>query len=469
MENDMSCERDRFVSALIAVALIAPLAAQQATAPPGMSLPAALEAALRNYPSIRVSQAQIDAAAAGIQLARTAYLPHLDAAAQVNRATRNNVFGVMLPQGVFPSLSGPVLGTNNLGTAWNSAAGGLLTWEPFDFGQRAAGLAAAAASQSRAQAALKRTEFEVAATAADAFVTLAAAQELVKAAQAAVNRSEVIARNTQALAEAGLRPGADAARADAETAAARTLAIQAQQAVDTARANLARFTGGEPRDLTISPERLLDVPARRPVAPFQGNLVPAAAEQNAAIEQVRAQIRVLERSYFPKFALQAAAYARGAGAETNGRNLGGLNGLAPNTQNYAAGLTVTFPVFERSAIRAREAEQAANLRAETARYELLAVDLKARWNAAVAELDGAWRIAGNTPAQATAARAASEQAQARYQSGLGAMDAVAEAQRLVAQAEIDDALARLSVWRRLLGVAIAAGDLQPFLAEAGRP
>jgi hypothetical protein len=40
---------------------------------------------------------------------------------------------------------------------------------------------------------------------------------------------------------------------------------------------------------------------------------------------------------------------------------------------------------------------------------------------------------------------------------------VADAERLLTQAEIDDALARLSVWRALLSVAAAQGDLQPFL------
>jgi outer membrane protein TolC len=77
-------------------------------------------------------------------------------------------------------------------------------------------------------------------------------------------------------------------------------------------------------------------------------------------------------------------------------------------------------------------------------------------------------VAANTPVQAAAARAATEQATARYQSGLGNIDAVAEAQRLLTQAEIDDALARLGVWRRLLGVATAAGDIQPFLAEVSQ-
>jgi outer membrane protein len=77
-------------------------------------------------------------------------------------------------------------------------------------------------------------------------------------------------------------------------------------------------------------------------------------------------------------------------------------------------------------------------------------------------------VAANTPVQVKAALAATQQATARYQAGLGTIDQVAEAQRLLTQAEIDDALARLGVWRGLLGVAAAAGDIQPFLAEVGQ-
>ena len=195
---------------------------------------------------------------------------------------------------------------------------------------------------------------------------------------------------------------------------------------------------------------------------------PLAAEQSAAIEQLRAQLRTLERTYFPRFFLQGSAYARGTGAELNGSRLGGLNGLAPNFQDYALGLTVTFPMMDRASIRAREAEQSATVRAETARYRQIATDLTAQWNAAVAALNGARQVAANTPIQIVAARAAATQAGARYQSGLGNIDEVAEAQRLLTQAEIDDALARLGVWRALLGVATAAGDIQPFLVEASQ-
>lgn len=427
-----------------------------------------VEAALRNYPSIRVSQEEIAAAAAGIRLARTAYLPRFDTIAQVNRATRNNVFGMLMPQAVIPSMSGPALGLNTFGTAWGSAIGGLVTWEPFDFGLRRANVAAALAARVQSEATLRRTEYEVAVATADAFLTLAAAQETVRAANAGVDRAATVAQTIHALVDAQLRPGADASRADAELAAARTQLIQSEEAVDVAKTNIARFTGAEPVNVAIAAGKLVQLPADRTVAPVDFRANPLALEQQAFIEEAQAQLHALERQYFPRFYLQGAAYARGTGAQTDGRILGGLNGLGPTTGDLGIGFTVTFPVFDFASLHAREDAQSATIRAQTSRAQQIATDIRAQWNAAVATLNGARRVADNTPIQVRAARDANDQATARYRVGLANIDDVAEAQRLLTQSEIDDALARLAVWRALLAIAIAAGDIRPFLAEVGQ-
>src|SRR5215217_645604 len=74
-------------------------AAQNAGAAP-LTLDAAIQLALKNYPAIKESRARAQAAAEGIGVARTAYLPRLDLMWQENRATTNNVFGLLLPQSV---------------------------------------------------------------------------------------------------------------------------------------------------------------------------------------------------------------------------------------------------------------------------------------------------------------------------------------------------------------------------------
>jgi outer membrane protein TolC len=119
-------------------------------------------------------------------------------------------------------------------------------------------------------------------------------------------------------------------------------------------------------------------------------------------------------------------------------------------------------------VHARHELEAAHERTERARLELVTRDLKAERDRAEAMLRAAREIATNTPVQLEAARAAERQANARYQSGLGTLIEVAEAQRLLTQAEIDDSLARLAIWRALLGVARANGDLDPVTTAAGR-
>jgi outer membrane protein TolC len=89
----------------------------------------------------------------------------------------------------------------------------------------------------------------------------------------------------------------------------------------------------------------------------------------------------------------------------------------------------------------------------------------ARWPPRAA-LQAARELAQLTPVQLEAARAAESQAQARYRAGLATLTEVADTQRSLAQAEIDDGLAKLNVWRALLAQSTAEGDLEPFLRRA---
>jgi outer membrane protein TolC len=61
-----------------------------------LTLGQVVETALERYPAVQVSQEQASAAAAAIRLARTTYLPRADFLGQLNRATHNNIFGMLL-------------------------------------------------------------------------------------------------------------------------------------------------------------------------------------------------------------------------------------------------------------------------------------------------------------------------------------------------------------------------------------
>ncbi|HVG27827.1 MAG TPA: TolC family protein [Acidobacteriaceae bacterium] len=426
----------------------------------------------KNFPSVQISEEELNASAAGIALARTAYLPRVDALAQFNRATRNNVFGALLPQPIIPSMSGPVIGTNNGGSVWGSATGVLVAWQPFDFGARHASVQAATAARDRASAARQRTQLEVATASADAFLTLLAATQTRAAAQAAVDNWETLRRSIHALTAAQLRPGADESRVEAEKAAALTQLAQADEAVEISRATLTKFRTPAPAPSadTPAPGRLLTELPLLPdeAAPFRSAQTPAAAEQRAAIAQSAAQLHAIERSWVPQFNLEAAAYARGTGALPDGTRLPGANGLAPTTGNFAAGVNITFPLMDFASLHAREAAQTANLHSAQAGADLTDRNLQEQFAQAKATLHASQIIAANTPVQLNSARTALAQADARYKAGLAPVDDLAQAQRLLVAAEIDDALARLNIWRAFLRLSYIRGDLTPFLQEASR-
>jgi len=431
--------------------------------PRSFTLQQAIGYAVQHYPSIRAALERIQAAQGQIDLARTSYLPGANLLWQSNRATANNIFGLLLPQGVVPPISGPVLPATSNRSAWGSAAGALLSWEPFDFGYRRATVDAARAGQNAARSRSDLTRLDVATAAGQAFFSLLASEQVVRTARANVDRWQVFDKSVHVLVDNQLRPGADGSRADAELALATTQLIQAESAEREARAALADILGITGTNVEVDPGQLLTSGPEENIPALPPSSHPAAVAQDAQVEQAKAQKKALDRTFVPRFFTQAALSERGSGANVDGTYAGGLNGLGLERMNYAAGITVTFPLFDYFSIRAQKKISAANQKAEEARYDQTLQDLSGQVEQAKAALDGARRVAENTPIEIRAARASEAQARARYQTGLATIVEVSEAEGLLVQAEIDDALARLNVWRALEGVASAQGNLQPFV------
>jgi outer membrane protein len=433
-----------------------------------LTIARAVQQAVEQYPTARVNEEQIKAAAAGVQLSRLAYLPKADAIAQVNRATRNNVYGMLLQQQVISPISGPPLAANAGTNVWGSAVGFLVSWEPFDFGLRAAAVGVSAAGQRRAEAGLKRTRFEVAAIAADAYLTLLAAEQALESAKAGRERIVAIEGVVRGLVDSGLRPGGDLSRTRAEGTAAANQVIQANAAVEIAMTSLAQLLNTPVAQLKVSKQRFLDLPTPS-IANADLSAHPVLVEQRVAKEESDARLKVLQRSYYPKFNTQATMYARGTGANPDFTTGGGGSGLGPNIYNWGVGFTMTYSLMELPGLRVRKEIEVARGRTEQARQEQLLRDLETQRMKAQVQMKTAEQIAANTPVLVGAAREARSQAAARYQAGLSSITELADAERVLIAAEIDDSLARLGSWRAQLGVAIAQGDLTDFLARAEKP
>ena len=428
-----------------------------------ITLSAAVDFALVHYPAVRESIERLSAAKESIGLARTAYLPRADLLWQSNRATRNNIFGALLPQSVIPPISGPVLSQMSNSGVWGSAGGVLVSWEPFDFGYRSALVDSAKAARQRANAQLLLTRLDVAARAADAFLTLAASMQKTRAAQADVNRREALAKSVHVLVDQELRPGADASRVDAELAAARIQFVLAQQTERDSQADFEELLGVAGKNLVIDTSGLLETAPSTSIVDVALKEHPAAQIEAARIEESTAKEREISKSYYPRFNLQGSFSGRGSGANPDGTFGTGTDGLGLTRRNWALGLTATFPVMDLVGLHFKKSLEQANERAQHYQYDETLQELTNRSEKASAAYQAAQEVAANTPVELKAAQQGEAQSRARYQAGLATIVEVADSQRLLLQSEIDDNLARLSVLRALLSQAFAAGQLQPFL------
>ena len=436
-----------------------------AQSPAPVTIGAVIDAAMKDRPTVIEATARATAATEAIRESEAAFMPRLDGLWQLNRASRNNVFGLLLPQSIVPPISGPVLGTDTFESAWGSAAGLLFSAEVFDFGRRSTTVDAARAQAASTDAQTSLARLNAGVAAADAYLAALGAQQALAVARANVARLETLYKTVKSQVDAELKPGVDQSRIDAELAAARNQLVTSEQLLAIAKLTIAEAMGQVDLEVALDPGRLLSAePPPTGPADQQPITHPAVIAATEAAKAAEMRSEATRLSFRPRIFFNGALASRASGANVNG-TIDDTRGLWPDVPNWAAGLTVSFPFFERSVNSARLAVDRAEAAALQARLQGVTQRQRIEARQAQVMLDAARRMAANIPAQLTAARQADAQARARYEAGLTGILEVADAQRLLAQAESEAALASLAVWRARLAVAVASGDLTSFVAE----
>jgi outer membrane protein len=424
----------------------------------------AIQQAEARYPAIRAAEEQKESARSAIGVAQAAYLPRADLVWQLNRATTNKANLVPLGQSIVPIPTPPARETTGH-SDWNTLTGVLFSWQPFDFGVRHAQVRTAQLGYESARHAVDLTKLDVESAAAGAFFDLASARQTVRAQQANVQRMEAFSHVIHVLVDNTLRPGADASQADAQLALARTQLIQAQTQENVRLEALANLLQLPSEQIAVDDAAVLvDAPAEATTGVLPASH-PAIEQQIAITDQAREQLHLLNRSWVPAFSLYGSVSGLGAGLTSTPSPTfqGGTAGLAPQTYNWMGAVQVTFPALQIFTLRPQRKAQEAQVNAGDAIRRRMLGDVSAQVKEARAMLAGARSVAENTPVELAAARESEKQQQVRYQSGLATVVEVSAAEATLAQAEGDDAVARLNVWRGLAGVAEAEGDLTPFL------
>lgn len=437
------------------------------------TLNSAVEYAEENYPAILKSRAQMLAAKENVTVQKlNEYLPESLFQYQEIMASHNKLAEVFFGSPVFPAVSGPGFDNVSMNPVFYSGAGFSVDWAPIDFGLHKARINLSKSQYAQVAAQTEVTRFDVSVAVANAFLDVVEALEQVRAAEENVASFAQFRKVVDAQVNANMKPGADASLAEAQLANANNQLLRAQLAKELSLANLANTIGAGGKDVTINaigiaaepkPARFLQVP---PI--FED--VPILKSSKAALVSMLGQRKILDKEYYPVFHFLGGVQLRSSGLPLSGqgRQSQGADGVFPVIPNYQVALIINWNFLDYFRIRAEKKVQDQRIVAQQQDYNLVLQNLQTEDVRSRARVRTAIQLADNMPVQVHASEIAVYQAQARYKTGLGSVAQVAEANQVLAQSRMQEAIARVGIWRALLSVSSAHGDMKPFLAEAQR-
>ena len=337
----------------------------KAPAPGGpVSLAQAVNIALKNNPSVHAATAYADAAQHAIDAAKSGYMPHLNFSEGFTRG--NNpvyVFGTLLTQRQFTAANFD-LGFLNVPPPIDNFRTQFSASMPlYDFG-RTSGRVKDARIQARGvREDANRTEQNVVFNVINAYLNGLLAREQVRVAQAAVAMTQSDLDRAHAREQQGLAVASDVLSAQAQLAQAKENLIRARNGVAISQAAL-NVAMGVPEDAPTQTEGKL--------APVQVALGDLASLQQQAIKQrpdyreaqLQAEkagnsVSLARKEYLPRIDMMGSWEQDNQTFAARGGN------------NWVAGATLTFSIFNGGARRAQIAESKAyQRRAEAMRSQM---------------------------------------------------------------------------------------------------
>jgi hypothetical protein len=198
--------------------------------------------------------------------------------------------------------------------------------------------------------------------------------------------------------------------------------------------------------------------------PFDLQSHPLALLKTAEILRWQSKQVVLDKAWRPHLWLNASIWGKGSSEPSNINPLSEKGGgILPQVFNYMVGVTYSFPFMEYFPLKAQKEMARSNELAARADFDLAMQVLEKKDARARILLAQSRKVANETPLLVEAARVREIKVQKRYTTGLTNMVELADAEKAIAQAEVEDALAQVDVWRSILSLAYVQGDLRPFM------
>jgi outer membrane protein len=410
--------------------------ADQPGVPDPLHLAQAIDLALCHNPQTRQSWANAKVQAAEVGVARSAYLPDINANVSLQRSEIRN----SPVEGGFTDLDASLS----------------IDYLLFDFGGRAANLALARESLLAANWTHNNTLQQVILNAVQGYYQLFATQEAVQSTLAAEKASLASLEAARARLKAGSATRADLLQAQTAYSQAQLDRTQAEGDAAAARGVLANALGlSADRELRIAPPP--DLEAQQIAERAVGELIEAAQRLRPDLAAAQAQVRAAESNISVQRSLTRPSISAfgsiGASQSSPGSD----------PRSGAVGLQLSIPLFTgyRNTYRVYQARE--QLEAEAASRDRLASDITLDVWRAYQDLRTQRQSLETSNDLVASAQENYDVALARYKAGVGTITDLLNAQSALVSAELQRIRARYQWNLAKATLAKAIGVLQPDL------
>jgi len=413
-------------------------------------------------PQLRAYKSRSDAAQDNVDLARNTLVPNLTAGYQAGYATDNNITGMSYP-GLLMPISGPVAAHSSNNLIPGTALAALLQWTPLTFGQRTAAVEKAAAQFRLSASAYDNALFQQRYAGILTYLSIVYLQKLLNTQQANIDRTQISLRQSLVLAREGLRPGLDTVQFQSLFAQATMERLSTQRLYTAQVLELCRLTGlPDPPDNLAFADTALAL--RLPVPPDTSGAYtqnPGYRYYQAQVALSAASLKEIQTIWRPKLDLWANAYSRGSGIDPAG-TVNKADGWQLSRSNLGAGVQLSFPILQFSRVNIQKRQYRSLLQADQDQLAQVDVNLRRQVETAESTYRQDLLLAQEAPVQSRAARLSYQGLELSYRSGLVDYTRLTQGQYQLLNAEMTEADANLQVWRALLDIGVAKGNLNLF-------
>lgn len=410
------------VKVVLFAALLAAPAGAQAPAPT-LTMEQAVEIALQQQPSMRLSRAQIEAARGRVDQVRTNLRPQV-------------------------TVSGGIDITGGQGTDVRNVNGGLsfgasANWKITDFGQTRAQIRAAELNVEAAQAGTLTNTLDVRTDVELTYLEAVARARAVTVSETTVKSEETHLDQAKRFVAAQAKDPIEVVQAQARAANARAALAEAQSSAAIALANLRSAIGW------VDPNQTVNIGQTWPTAPPDTSppalpaLVATARTKRPELVQLdkqvaaaEANIDVAQLSRRPVLSATARAnYGPSASYEQDAMTNRFSSNFDVGQPNWSLGLNLSWLIYDGGRQTADVRVARANRESALAQRDVLLLQMTTQLDATRATIEAA-RVSITASTEAvTAARAQLKLAEARYAQGLGSQIEITDAQTAVTTAE----------------------------------